>query len=184
MSNIDRQLFESGMIRFYDRVHEAHGEVVTDYERMLKALVRSYTESAITFSHMRRPYSEYESTGTLLSSFGNILDISTPYDNTVVGGRYFSTIRLGWVPDQLHNSGISVWGRSIVNGTHRSFFGQANAGISKGSPVMTPYYLNESSYLPHIGMNYYKGFIDNAINSYDKWAVASYKKIFMENFKQ
>ena len=59
--------------------------------------------------------------------------------------------------------------------------GQANAGISKGSPVMTPYYLNEFSYLPHIGKNYYQGFIDNAINSYDKWAVDSYQKIFMKN---
>ena len=183
MSSIDRELFENGMTRFYDKVYEAHGEVVSDYERMLRASIRVYTQHAITLSHSRRPNSEYQSTGALLSSFGNILDISTPYDNTVIGGRYFSTIRLGWVPDQLHNSGVSVWGRSVVNGTHRSFFGQANAGISKGSPVMTPYYLNEFSYLPHIGKNYYQGFIDNAINSYDKWAVDSYQKIFMNNFK-
>lgn len=172
--------FARSMENFYQDVK------LSNYASALRMRSRLYEELRDTTERrldMGNTYSLYQRTGALYDTI-EPFDIETKYDKNGAKAR----IGVGWKMSKLNNHrDQSHWGESVVDGTHRSFFGSAKYGTSIGDAVPTPIILNDMKYNLYAKQknNFYR-FIEDTMSYYSKsvYAHNSYIEAFNESMEE
>lgn len=176
MTKLDHKGFSRSMEQFYSDVKLANHRSALAMEDILYELLRDTTENRLD---MVWSYSLYERTGALLETIEKLDSTYKTRNNSSS-----TKISVGWNMKKLNNfRSQSHWGESVVQGTHRSFFGSKKFGTGVGESVPTPVILNEMDYnVQAKNKNHFKNFIFDTMSYYGQSVYA--KNTYIDTFNE